>query len=79
MASWVWAMTVGAHSFVGADVPILSLVSICAVSTVYTAGYSGTVSSVAVGLAARVVSLYSRMFVDYFGELASTKEPEGAD
>ena len=66
VASWVWAMTVGAHGFVGAVVPILSLVPICAVSTVYIAGYSGTAGSVAVGFTASVGSLYSGVLVGHF-------------
>jgi hypothetical protein len=79
VASWVRAMTVGTHSFVGAVVPILPLVSIRAVPTVYTAGYFSAARSVAVALTAWVVALYSRVFVDCFGEFASTEETERAD
>ena len=64
VASWMRAMTVGAHSFMGAAVPVLSLMSIRAVSTVCTAGYSGTAGSVAVALAAWVMPLYGGMLVD---------------
>jgi hypothetical protein len=52
VAGWMWAMTVGALGFVGAAVPILTLVSIRAVSAMCTAGYSGAAGSVAVALAA---------------------------
>ena len=69
-------MTVGTHSFVGAAVPVLSLVSICAVSAVYTAGYLSAARSVTEALAAWVVPLYSRVFVDLLGKLTSAKEPE---
>ena len=52
VAGWMWAMTVGALGFVGAAVPVLALVCICAVSAVCTAGCSGAACSVAVALAA---------------------------
>jgi hypothetical protein len=74
-------MTVGAHGFVGAVVPILSLVSICAVSTVYIAGYSGTAGSVAVGFTASVGSLYSGCLLITFENsliLKSWKERTGS-
>jgi hypothetical protein len=63
----------------GAVVPILSLVSICAVTAVYAAGYLGASGSVAVTLTAWVMSLYSRMLVDFLRELAGAKEPERTD
>jgi hypothetical protein len=69
-------MTVGTHSFVGATVPVLTLVSIRAVPAVCTAGYSGTAGSIAVALAAWVVTLYSMVLVDHFGVLTNTKKPE---
>ena len=72
-------MTVGALGFVGAAVPVLALVSIRAVSAVRTAGCSGAAGSVAVALAAWVVSLYGGMLVDFLRELAGAEEPEGAD
>ena len=72
-------MTVGTHSFVGAAVSVLSLVSIRAVPAVCTAGYSGTAGSVAVALATWVMSLYGGMLVDFLRELAGAKEPERAD
>ena len=72
-------MTVGTHSFVGATVPILSLVSIRSVAAVRTAGYSGTAGSVAVALAAWVMSLYGGMLVNFLRKLAGAKEPERAD
>jgi hypothetical protein len=75
----MWAMAVGARCFVRAIVPILSLVSICAVTAVYAAGYLGASSSVAVALAAWVMSLYGGMLVNFLRELAGAKEPEGAD
>ena len=65
VASWMRAVTVGAHSFVGATISVLSLVSIRADPAVCAAGYLGTASSVAVALAAWVVSLYGRMLVDF--------------
>ena len=65
VARWVRAVTVGTRRFVGAAVPILSLVSVCAVTAVRTAGYPGTVGDVAVSLAAWVMSLYSGTFVDF--------------
>ena len=52
IASWMWAITVSTLSFVGAAVPVLALVCICAVSAVCTAGCSGAAGSVAVALAA---------------------------
>ena len=52
VTSWIRTMTVGTHSFVGATVPILSLVSICLVAAVRTAGYLCIEGSVAVALAA---------------------------
>jgi hypothetical protein len=51
MASWVWALAVGALSFVGAVVPILSFVPICAISAVHAACYSGAAGRVTVALA----------------------------
>jgi hypothetical protein len=63
----------------GAVVPILSLVSICAVTAVYAADYLGTAGSVAVALTSRVMSLYSGMLVDFLRELTGAKEPERAD
>ena len=66
VTSWMRAMAVGTHSFVGATVPVWSLVPICSVTTVCTTGYSGTAGSVTVALAAWVVALYSRVLVDYF-------------
>jgi len=63
----------------GAVVPILSLVSICAVTAVYAAGYLGASGSVAVALTAWVMSLYSGMLVDFLRELTSAKEPERTD
>ena len=57
-------MTVGTHSFVATTVPVLTLVSIRAITAVCTAGYLSTAGSVAVALAAWVMSLYSWVFVD---------------
>jgi hypothetical protein len=65
VTSWMRTIAVGTHSFVGATVPILSLVSVHSVTAVRTAGYLGTAGSVAVALAAWVMSLYSRMLVDF--------------
>jgi hypothetical protein len=79
VTSWVWAMAVSTLGFVRTVVPLEPLVSICAVPTVSTAGYSSAVGGIAVLLAAWVVSLYSRVFVNLFRELASAKEPERAD
>jgi hypothetical protein len=79
VTSWMRTMTVGTHSFVSAAVPVLSMVSIRSVTAVRTAGYSGTAGSVAVALAAWVMSLYGGMLVDFLRELASAKEPERAD
>ena len=76
VTGWMRAMTVGTHSFVGAAVPVLSLVSICAVSAVYTTGYLSAARSVTVTLTAWVVPLYGRVFVDLLGKLAGAKEPE---
>jgi hypothetical protein len=76
VTSWVWALAVGTLGFVGAVVPILSFVPICAISAVHAACYSGAAGCVTVALATWVVTLYSRVFVDHFGELASSKEPE---
>ena len=66
VASWVWAVAISTLGFVGAVVPIGSFVPVCAISTVHTACYSGAAGSVAVALAAWVVLLYCRVFVDYF-------------
>ena len=66
VASWVWAVVISTLSFVGAVVPIGSFVPVCAISTVHAACYSGAAGSVAVPLAAGVVLLYCRVFVDYF-------------
>jgi VIT1/CCC1 family predicted Fe2+/Mn2+ transporter len=66
VASWVRALAVGALSLVGAIVPVLSFVPICTVSAVHAACYLGTVGCVAVALAAWVVALYCRVFVNYF-------------
>jgi VIT1/CCC1 family predicted Fe2+/Mn2+ transporter len=66
VASWVRALAVGALSLVGAIVPILSFVPICTVSAVHAACYSGTAGCVAVALAAWVVALYRRVFVNHF-------------
>jgi hypothetical protein len=66
VASWVRALAVGALSFVGAVVLILSFVPICAISAVHAACYSGTAGRVTVALATWVVTLYSRVFVDHF-------------
>jgi hypothetical protein len=66
VTSWMRAMAVGTHSFVGATVPVWSLVPICSVTTVCTTGYSGAAGGVTVALAAWVVALYSRVLVDYF-------------
>ena len=52
VASWMWAMTVGALGFVGAAVPMLALVSIYTVSAVSTAGCLGAAGSIAVALVA---------------------------
>jgi hypothetical protein len=79
VASWVWAMAIGTPGFVGAVVPMLSLVFVSAVPAVYTAGYSGTARRVAVTLAAWVVPLYSGVFVDHFGQLTSPKELKRAN
>ena len=79
MASWVGAIAVGAHSFVGAAFAILSLMSVCSITALHTAGYSSAAGSIAVSLAAWVMSLYSRVFVDFFRELADAKELERAD
>jgi hypothetical protein len=54
-------------------------VSISAVPAVYTAGYLGVVQGVVVALAAWVVSLYGRVFVNYFRQLTSPKELEQAN
>ena len=75
----MWAITVGTHSFIRTVVPVLSLVSICASPIVCAAGYLGAAGGVAVVLAAWVVSLYSRVFVDFFRELASAEQLERAD
>jgi uncharacterized membrane protein YdcZ (DUF606 family) len=72
----VWAIAIGTPGFVGAVVPMLSLVFVSAVPAVYTAGYLGTARRVAVTLAAQVVLLYSGVFVDHFGQLTSPKEPK---
>jgi hypothetical protein len=69
-------MAVSTLGFVRTVVPLEPLVSICAVPTVSTAGYSSAVGGIAVLLAAWVVSLYSRVFVNLFRELASAKELE---
>jgi hypothetical protein len=66
IASWVWALAVGALSLVGAVVPILSFVPICAISAVHAACYSGAAGCVTVALATWVVTLYSGVFVDNF-------------
>lgn len=66
MAGWVGAMAVGTHGFVGAAFPILSLVPVRTITALHTAGYSRAAGSVAVSLAAWVMSLYSWMFVDFF-------------
>ena len=79
VTGWVWAMAISTPSFVRAVFSILPLVSIYAITTVYTAGYWGAARSVAVALATWVVSLYSRVFVDYFGQLTGPKEPERAN
>ena len=52
IASWVRAVTVGTHSFVRAALPIMSLVSVCTITALHTAGYLGAAGSVAVSLAA---------------------------
>ena len=64
VTSWMRAITVSTHSFVGTAVSVLSLMSIRTVSTVCTAGYSGTAGSVTVALAAWVMTLYGGMLVD---------------
>jgi hypothetical protein len=76
MASWVWAMTVGTHSFVWEALSVLSLVSVRTITAMHTAGYPGAAGSVAVSLAAWVMSLYGWMFVDFLCKLASAKELE---
>jgi hypothetical protein len=76
VTSWVWAMAVSTLGFMWAVVSIEPLVSICAIPAARTTGYSCTASSVAVLLAAWVVSLYSRVFMNFFRELASAKELE---
>jgi hypothetical protein len=72
-------MAVSALGFMRTVVPIEPLVSICTVPAVCTPGYSGAAGGVAVLLAAWVVSLYSRVFVYFFRELASAKELKRAD
>jgi hypothetical protein len=79
VTSWVWAMAVSTLGFMRTVVPIEPLVPICAVPAVCTAGYSGTAGDVAVLLAAWVMSLDSRVFVYFLGELAGAKELERAD
>ena len=69
-------MTIGTRSFVRAALPVLSLVSVRTITALHTAGYLGAAGSVAVALAAWVMSLYSGMLVDFFRELAGAKEPE---
>jgi hypothetical protein len=69
-------MAVCTLGFMRTVVPTGPLVSICTVPAVCTPGYSGAAGGVAVLLAAWVVSLYCRAFMDFFRELASTKELE---
>jgi hypothetical protein len=57
VTSWVWALAV---------VPIFSLASIYAISTVHAACYLGAAGYIAVALAAWVVTLYCKVFVDHF-------------
>ena len=66
MASWVWAIAVSTLGFVRAVVPKEPLMSVSAIPTVLTAGDSSTAGSVAVLLAAWVMSLYSWVLVDFF-------------
>ena len=66
MASWVWAIAVSTLGFVRAVVPEEPLMSVSAIPTVLTAGDSSTAGSVAVLLAAWVMSLYSWVLVDFF-------------
>ena len=74
--SWVRAMAVSTLGFMMTVVPIEPLVSICAVPAVCTAGDSSAAGGVAVLLAAWVVSLDGRVFVNFLRELASAKELE---
>lgn len=57
MTNWVQAEEVSTRSFVGATVAVPPLVSVCTVTAVCTAGYSGAGGSAAVSLAAWVMSL----------------------
>jgi hypothetical protein len=66
VASWVWALAISTLGFMGAVVPVWAFVPVCAISTVHAACYSGAAGNVAVALAAWVVSLYCRMFFNYF-------------
>lgn len=79
VTSWVWAMAVSTPGFMRTIVSIEPLVSVCAFPTVPAAGYSSAAGGVAVLLAAWVVSLYRRVFTDFFRELAGAKELECAN
>ena len=76
VTSYVRAMAVSTLGFMMTVYPGGPLVSICAIPTVLTACHSSTTAGIAVLLAAWVVSLYSRVLMDFFRELASTKELE---
>jgi hypothetical protein len=65
VTGWMGTMAVGTHSFVGAAVSVLSLVSVRTITVLHTAGYSSAAGSVAVALAAWVMSLYGGMLVDF--------------
>jgi hypothetical protein len=65
VASWVWAIAVSTLGFVRAVVPIEPLMPVSAIPTVLTAGDLSTASSVAVLLAAWVMSLYGWVLVDF--------------